>query len=971
MGRSRLAAKFLALGSVVVSSSSLLAAGCGHDSDATTVTTVAHALASERQWSAWAATVPTTTFGPYLGSYDRDRKTFFAFGGVEATFNDQPVPIDAWEYTTSWGMTVPPDRPLMRIGAVAYDPVRKKHLALGTDQSHWEYDPSLRRWTQLFPAGYVPSVPSPDFNSAAPFVFEASKSTAYFAGDTGLSIWNGSSWAAAGVLPDNRSLGSGFRLTWDEKRSRLLGFAAGGGRPARVFAFSPQSSTWAQVGADLSERWSYSSVGATYDVLADAVRTVGYPASPGAGAPMETWSLSLTSGQWTRIAQVSPPDTYVNAAFDLRYDYGAQVPLLMARSTPGAYRYYTLDVGADTWRLDVSRSGAVALPVGYAIAVMSDVAGNRLLRLAPATYNTSSPLEVWAFDGTGFTHLTPNNAAPVVSGNGGYIDATFDSDRRRVVATLTEGGFRTWEFDVVGRTWSLGSSTAPSSGSAPLTYDASLKKVVRYDGTNGWLWNGSAWSAVAGAQPPTRGQGTGAGSLVYDAANQRTILWGGANRNDTWALTAAGWQELTAPTAPPPFGQSTMTFDPVVQRVVLLPAAKTAPALWERDAARWQSASVGPSIASGAFAAYLSSRRSISLVPSTPVSYAGGAPSNITIWFADALASSCQTDADCGSSLFCTDGICCGRKACDTCETCNGLSPGKCTAIANAEDPGSCDATTQSICNAKSVCAKANGAPASSAAECGSGFLANGVCCNELCDGLCQACTAALKTSGDRTGVCGAAKDGVADSQQRCAADPRATCRQDGLCDGRGACRLYAPGTACGTVTCTDNRATGNICNGLGSCVVSATGQTCGGYACGTDLGCPTSCDDDRGCVSTHRCENHACVVREGSHCDGNVVVDSAGQRTDCGAYKCIGGACPTSCTDYRTCKDGFVCTASGRTCVPPGDSPTDGLEGCAVGAGRSGPPSSGTRWAFALASALLLHRRRVSREGQDEGGAR
>ncbi len=60
--------------------------------------------------------------------------------------------------------------------------------------------------------------------------------------------------------------------------------------------------------------------------------------------------------------------------------------------------------------------------------------------------------------------------------------------------------------------------------------------------------------------------------------------------------------------------------------------------------------------------------------------------------------------------------------------------------------------------------------------ECVTGFCSDGVCCAEACDGLCRACSAAVKQQG-ADGVCGFIKLGD---------DPNSECSSS--CDGMGAC---------------------------------------------------------------------------------------------------------------------------------------------------------------------------------------
>ncbi|MFN2426501.1 MAG: hypothetical protein ABR587_08655, partial [Candidatus Binatia bacterium] len=130
------------------------------------------------------------------------------------------------------------------------------------------------------------------------------------------------------------------------------------------------------------------------------------------------------------------------------------------------------------------------------------------------------------------------------------------------------------------------------------------------------------------------------------------------------------------------------------------------------------------------------------------------------------------TGADCTTSS-CVDGFCCGGGCAGTCEACNvGGSEGTCTAIATNTDPVN---------------------------ECGA---------------LCSVCDG---NGGAGGGACTPATNG-SDPNNECATAPQDSCDFDGQCDGAGACRFYAAGTAClnqADTACSDP----NTCDGSGTCL--------------------------------------------------------------------------------------------------------------------------------------------------------
>ena len=196
-------------------------------------------------------------------------------------------------------------------------------------------------------------------------------------------------------------------------------------------------------------------------------------------------------------------------------------------------------------------------------------------------------------------------------------------------------------------------------------------------------------------------------------------------------------------------------------------------------------------------------------------------------------------------------------------------------------------------------------------AECKTGFCTDGVCCDRRCDGTCEACTAAKKTSGE-DGVCGAVPPGV------------------------GTCILKL----------------GEACKG---------GNECGTGFCAQGVCCDSTCDGQ--CLSCNlqgkvgRCS----AINEGAcgaACDGDHTLKQIGLAdVDCAPYKCSGPQCNQTCGSARDCVAPAVCSYDGH-CVPPvaPAAGSDSVCGCrAVGAPA---PSSGALFLVALAAACVRRRR-------------
>jgi hypothetical protein len=160
------------------------------------------------------------------------------------------------------------------------------------------------------------------------------------------------------------------------------------------------------------------------------------------------------------------------------------------------------------------------------------------------------------------------------------------------------------------------------------------------------------------------------------------------------------------------------------------------------------------------------------------------------------------------------------------------------------------------------------GLPCQSNDLCASGFCIEGVCCDQACDGICLSCATAV--TGAQAGLCAPVSDGL-DPDENCLPDPAPSCGNDGLCDGRGACRKHPAGTACGPALCDANTfIPAAACNGQGACDPPQP-VPCDLHRC-TDAGCLRPCTADDQCTDGAYCENANCrpKKRTGETCTEN-----------------------------------------------------------------------------------------------------
>ena len=169
-------------------------------------------------------------------------------------------------------------------------------------------------------------------------------------------------------------------------------------------------------------------------------------------------------------------------------------------------------------------------------------------------------------------------------------------------------------------------------------------------------------------------------------------------------------------------------------------------------------------------------------------------------------------------------------------------------------------------------------------------------------------------------------------------------CGTDGRCNGAGACRLYAAGSACGSQTCSGSTVMlGARCDGAGNCAAGAS-QSCTPYACG-GTSCLTTCATNTDCSGGNMCTATSCgkqppgaACAAGSDCASGICVNNV----------CCHNACTATCMSCALAGSAGTCTmvsAGGdplNQCNDQGAG-TCGTDGACDGAGGCRLYVSGT----------------------------
>lgn len=306
-----------------------------------------------------------------------------------------------------------------------------------------------------------------------------------------------------------------------------------------------------------------------------------------------------------------PPRTDSSAAFDA----DRQRVVLFGGTESSNLRADTWEYDGAAWRLAATTGPAARR--GHKL--IYDPLRRRTLLIGGYT-GSSGPIETWAWDGATWRLLDDVGPSFTLSVQAGLeTGAAFDASRGRAVLFLSNG--ETWEFDAAAG-WQRIATTgpAPRRGMA-MAYDPVRRRVVLFGGVIGttrqsdtWEWDGTEWRSLPIAGPTARSEAR----MDWDPGAQRLILFGGAGSGgtrvrDTWALSGQTWTQIlpAAPTSPATGSGNAMVFDAARQRAILF-GGSVAPwmDIFTLDpGGEWAQVQFGPSARTGAAVAYDETRR--------------------------------------------------------------------------------------------------------------------------------------------------------------------------------------------------------------------------------------------------------------------------------------------------------------------------------------------------------------------------
>jgi hypothetical protein len=619
--------------------------------------------------------------------------------------------------------------------------------------------------------------------------------------------------------------------------------------------------------------------------------------------------------------------------------------------------------------------------------------------------------DTWEWNGTTWTPATPT-ASPSARQD---FQLTFDSARNVTVLVAGQDGTGnylgdTWEYD--GTTWNEPSASSTVLGSPAfygLAFDSARAKSVLMKGFMTYEWDGATWTQTT---PTFGGQSRNGPAMVFDPGHGETALFGGIHSgtplSDTWVYATQGGACTTGMqcdtgscvdgvccesascgtcqacdlATPGTCTAVTNGTDPDsctgndtcdANGNCLLTVAQPC-----TGATQCASAFCVDSVCCSTACTGLCEACSAT----TKNSGTGSGTCDVAKDGTDPH-SDCPTDpvAGCERDGLCNQGACelyvsgtsCGSSVCTgnsasgqlcnglgMCEAMNGIAcaPGLCTGgscTSTCTSDADCDPTTGYCNGAECKTKEALGAACTAADECAGGICVDSHCCNEACQGECEACDV-MGSEGTCSPVAGAPHGARPACPTGSASEPCAAALCNGDPASRTSCAGYVGSSIpCRSAGCSNGTATVSAaCDGHGNCPAAVT-MPCTPFACGATT-CLTTCATTDDCAASYACVSGQCIA--GAMCDSmNEIVMPGAQPRPCAPYACEAGSCKTQCATISDCAPPNVCTAQGACEAPPSSSNTGSSGGCALG--FEGAEGTDAGWVSLFAAALVVGRRR------------
>ncbi len=264
----------------------------------------------------------------------------------------------------------------------------------------------------------------------------------------------------------------------------------------------------------------------------------------------------------------------------------------VSAGVPPIARGHASPMGGSDW---TNMNPGTAPSASVNMAMVYDSSADRIIVFGGYDGSPQGSDRTWAYD---FESNTWTDLAPAVHPPAGWLDrAAYDRWAERMILF---GGYdgvagalsnQTWAFNFQANAWTnLQPARHPSARSRQgMAFDAQSDRTILFGGLTAegdyssetWAYS-IDWDSWANMTSEVRPPGRRSPGMVYDAAADRTILFGGYDSssgivyNDTWAydFESNSWTNRNPPAAPSPrFGMG-LAYDARLDRSILFGGAE-------------------------------------------------------------------------------------------------------------------------------------------------------------------------------------------------------------------------------------------------------------------------------------------------------------------------------------------------------------------------------------------------------------
>jgi hypothetical protein len=567
--------------------------------------------------SAWTRLAPAGELpGPrdrHALAYDRDRGRAVLFGGGDAS----GFLGDLWEWDgVRWSRALEgTNRPSPRAAmGMVYDAARGETLLFGGTTSGgpaaetWTWDGA--RWGRRSP----PRDPGARFGFAIAYDSQRGR-VVLFGGSSGAGLlddtweWDGRTWLDTGARgpPARRDAAMAF----DERRGRMVLFGGASGTGELEDTWELAAGSWSQISMSSPQGGRQKHV-MGYDEDRAAVISFGgerIGANGSADRLEDAWEWSEAGGSraWRPITWAGTPPS-ARAGSQLAYD-STRHGLLLFGGFGDTGRLGDLVLMRAGRSEDVT-PGTTAPGARRDAAIVLDRTNGELL-LFGGHDGASWRSDTWRWNGVRWSQVATATAPPLGSPvlsegpNGVVLFGEPPAGRTTEI--------REWDRDRwIVRDLGLG-QRPPMRGQTAIAFDPLTRDAILFGGhrisgatpipiTDGWRWDGSAWTALVaanGLEPAPRfGH-----AMIGDPVLERVVLFGGLGTmptNELWELDGARslWAQRmpASPSRPSPRTEQAIGYDESRARVVITGGADARPLddvwEWNGDTAIWRQVGV-------------------------------------------------------------------------------------------------------------------------------------------------------------------------------------------------------------------------------------------------------------------------------------------------------------------------------------------------------------------------------------------